>query len=205
MMIKFIAIVKFQDVFLSPTQSPAHTVGTGVDLLKTSPLKNRSPSFISLLRGDSTRSSNRPEASGGSRRRLVSEGTDDGSHHSHTNLVTDREALHNALRNTPFNKVMTQMPMTFQKFSNLDFCVFQYHQKHNPNLIDDDEQELETHLRRRHTTARRLSTIAMLSNAGVGSNLRSDQLSQSGLSEFSNLSLPGEPIKRTRHTSCEYI
>ena len=36
----------------------------------------------------------------------------------------------------------------------------------NPNLIHDDEQELETHLRRRHETARKLSQMALIASQG---------------------------------------
>ncbi len=52
----------------------------------------------------------------------------------------DRETLKNAVRNSPYSR---------------------FHYRYNPNLVGDEDQELETHLRKRHASARRLSSIAL--------------------------------------------
>ncbi len=56
----------------------------------------------------------------------------------------DKDAFKAGLRSNPYNRL---------------------HQKYNPNLIGDDDQELESHLRKRHATARRLSHMALVSTA----------------------------------------
>jgi len=39
--------------------------------------------------------------------------------------------------------------------------VLKLHRKYNPNLINDDEQEIETHLIRRRQNARRISQVSI--------------------------------------------
>ena len=47
------------------------------------------------------------------------------------------------------------------------FIFSKLHQKYNRNLIADSEQELETHLRKRHLAARRYSLLAQQADASV--------------------------------------
>lgn len=46
--------------------------------------------------------------------------------------------------------------------------VFQLHQKYNPNLVDDEDQDIDAQLRKRRLRARRLALLAMhKNNAGT--------------------------------------
>ena len=43
----------------------------------------------------------------------------------------------------------------------IHFCWFQFHQRYNPNLIDDDDQELSAHLKIRHERSRKISEVVL--------------------------------------------
>ena len=45
----------------------------------------------------------------------------------------------------------------------------QYHQRYNPNLIHDDDQELATHLQIRHERSRKISEIVLQNTDILGS------------------------------------
>ena len=76
--------------------------------------------------------------------------------------ITDLKLVREALRQTPFNKVGGGfIRRVLYKYYFYYIAFFQFHQRYNKNLIDDDNQELSAHLRRRHTTARRISQIML--------------------------------------------
>ncbi|TRY63115.1 hypothetical protein TCAL_08230 [Tigriopus californicus] len=99
---------------------------------------------------------------------------------SRNNSRLEVDTLRSAMRKNSFNKI---------------------HQKYNRNLIHDDEQEMESHLQKRHANARRLSTLAMM-NPSISGTHESHVDSHGFLSpdsEHSNL-LPTIGL-RSRNTS----
>lgn len=109
--------------------------------------------------------------------RIGSESSHQGSRN---NSRIEVDALRLALRKNSFNKI---------------------HQKYNRNLIHDDEQEMESHLQKRHANARRFSTMAMInpSMSGAHESHADAHGFLSPDSEHSNL-LPTTSL-RSRNTS----
>ncbi|XP_043195527.1 uncharacterized protein LOC122366924 [Amphibalanus amphitrite] len=75
---------------------------------------------------------------------------------------TDTQLLRHAIRENPFNKL---------------------HFRYNPNLVDEEDQEVETHLRRRRLNARRMSQMVFLPPTA--------QTMLAGLAEQGESSVPG--------------
>ena len=81
-----------------------------------------------------------------------------------------------------------------QRFVKLKL-LFQFHQRYNPNLIDDDDQEMESLLKKRHARARKISEIV----------LQNQEMFRPGspgsvVSEESRVTM----TRATKHVSCKY-
>ena len=77
--------------------------------------------------------------------------------------------------------------------------------RYNPNLINDEDQELESQLRRRHSVARKISSIAAASGYDESSLVGSD-VSPAPVARSNSLSPNmGGMVERTRHISCKNI
>ena len=74
------------------------------------------------------------------------------------------------------------------------------HLKYNRNLINDEDQEVESHLRRRHDAARRMSQIVLDSAAAADLSLGVPNIS-GGVAGASSTASGAPTPRRGRHAS----
>lgn len=120
----------------------------------------------------------------------------------------DLVSMRTAMRQNSFN--MVGQKFIRNKIILMTTSVLKLHRKYNPNLINDDEQEIETHLIRRRQNARRISQVSIWTSGqkiSIFEKFNISYLFQMVLqsTDYSRPITPGSSASATKHFSCKLI
>lgn len=97
-------------------------------------------------------------------RKLSSAELSEGEIATRARNASPHASLRRALSTSPYERVsfflFSQQMIEESNMTQKTF-VFQLHYRYNRNLVDDDDQELSSHLRRRSSNAKRLTSLIL--------------------------------------------